>query len=457
MTSTTIIPIFGYTPEARKQQIELDGEQTTVELAIAATKNIIRIEATPSTWNLHKYLVVADVKNKDTVQKEIKKIFGKIAVELKQQPPNFPYPRCGGSEKSTLTFERQVQTEDKTTSSYMVGLEMLAMAQNPQDAGPTVPPKRHRKMTISYANAAKAGILRNHDNARQFPTSTSNHNAQKIIQDNYNTTQDSTETNSTQRQVTWDTNTMDTSRSTGSSLSRSMTNSKIQNIKKDIDSEIKELKEKLEIRMDQQDRRINDILQMMQAMNSDMETRMAQAVIMALVKEKSKVEELTHGRTFDPSEAPLADENGILPFGAKAQSGGPLHRLHHVEVTVQHMAAVLDTIADHLQQDPTARHLFPDDNRSETSTTLEADQCDTTRNEEQNDQSSIDQDVSMTMIREYGGIKRLHGTVKTPAKMGKSDQENHESPNKSPPTKRERSDKKPSANPDGTARERGET
>jgi hypothetical protein len=63
----------------------------------------------------------------------------------------------------------------------------------------------------------------------------------------------------------------------------------------------------------------------------------------------------------------------------------------------------------------------------------------------------------MTMIREYGGIKRLHGTVKTPAKMGKSDQENHESPNKSPPTKRERSDKKPSANPDGTARERGET
>jgi hypothetical protein len=41
MTSTTIIPIFGYTPEARQQQIELDREQTTVELAIATMKNII--------------------------------------------------------------------------------------------------------------------------------------------------------------------------------------------------------------------------------------------------------------------------------------------------------------------------------------------------------------------------------------------------------------------------------
>jgi hypothetical protein len=105
---------------------------------------------------------------------------------------------------------------------------------------------------------------------------------------------------------------------------------------------------------------------MMHAMNKDMETRMAQAVIMALVKEKTKVEELTHGRTYDPSEAPLADENGILPFGAKSQLGGPLHRLHHVKVTVQHMASVLDTIADHLEKDPAARHLFHDDNRSET-------------------------------------------------------------------------------------------
>jgi hypothetical protein len=71
MASTTIIPIFGYTPEARQQQIDLDGEKTTVELAVATTKNIIRIEATLSTWNLHKYLVIVNNDKKESVAREI--------------------------------------------------------------------------------------------------------------------------------------------------------------------------------------------------------------------------------------------------------------------------------------------------------------------------------------------------------------------------------------------------
>jgi hypothetical protein len=75
MSNTTIIPIFGYTPEVQKQQITIDGESTTVELAMATTKNIIRIEATPSTWNLHKYLIIVKTDNKPCVLKEIQQIF----------------------------------------------------------------------------------------------------------------------------------------------------------------------------------------------------------------------------------------------------------------------------------------------------------------------------------------------------------------------------------------------
>jgi hypothetical protein len=71
MASSTIIPIFGYTPEARQQSITIDGEQTTVELALATTENIIRIKATPSTWNLHKYLVIVTTDKKESVIKEI--------------------------------------------------------------------------------------------------------------------------------------------------------------------------------------------------------------------------------------------------------------------------------------------------------------------------------------------------------------------------------------------------
>jgi hypothetical protein len=88
MENTTIIPIFGYTPEARQQQITLEGQTMTVDLAMATTENIIRIEATPSTWNLHKYLVIVQNKHKESVQKSIKKIWpvGKSTQELPGTP-----------------------------------------------------------------------------------------------------------------------------------------------------------------------------------------------------------------------------------------------------------------------------------------------------------------------------------------------------------------------------------
>jgi hypothetical protein len=92
MQSTSIIPIFGYTPAARQQQIKIDGEVTTVELALATTKNLTGMEATPSTWNLHKYLVVVKNEHKTAVQKSIQGIFRKITEPLENQPENFPTP-----------------------------------------------------------------------------------------------------------------------------------------------------------------------------------------------------------------------------------------------------------------------------------------------------------------------------------------------------------------------------
>jgi hypothetical protein len=144
MLDTTIIPIFRYTPEARQQQITIEGRQTTVELALATTENIIRIKETSSTWNLHKYLIVVHNKNKESVQKSIKQIFNKIEGPLENQPSNFPVPQCGGREnQADYTPSKMVDNKDKTMLAYMVSLETLALAQNPQDAGPTAPPKRH--------------------------------------------------------------------------------------------------------------------------------------------------------------------------------------------------------------------------------------------------------------------------------------------------------------------------
>jgi hypothetical protein len=133
MNATTIIPIFGYTPAARQQQITIDGEITTVELALATTPNIIRIEATPSTWNLYKYLVVVKTSDKATVQQTIKKLFAQIKNPLENQPPNFPKPRCGGRETSSESDQNQQM--DMTRTAYMASLETIALAHNPQDAG----------------------------------------------------------------------------------------------------------------------------------------------------------------------------------------------------------------------------------------------------------------------------------------------------------------------------------
>jgi hypothetical protein len=76
------------------------------------------------------------------------------------------------------------------------------------------------------------------------------------------------------------------------------------------------------------------------------------------------------------------------------------------------MASVLDTIAEHLQQDPAARHLFLDDEdeKSETPTIIENQPRQTNTTATYAAQDEYDNDVPMQMIREYGGIKRLQIT-----------------------------------------------
>jgi hypothetical protein len=445
MQNTAILPIFGYTPAARKQQIEIDGEVTTVELALATTKNIIRIEATPSTWNLYKYLVVVNIKNKTSVQKAIQGIFRKITGPLENQPANFPVPRCGGREAVAAP---EIVEDKNEMSAYMTKLETIALAQNPQDAGPSEPPKRQRKITISYASAVQAGILK-----QPATTDTSNEN---IATDKQKLDKDSSDTSgnmTSQRQVSWDSTTKDTSQSSGSSLSRSATtNPSSQSLKKDIDAEIAELKSNLKDRMDNQDKRISELIKVIQTMNRDIKNRMTNAILHTLAYEKAKVEEITHGRNYTPADAPLADENGILPCGAKAMAGGPLDRLHHVEITVQHMAAVLDTIAEHLQKDPTARHLFDDDDDDGSETPMVI-------IDQQRDKNS-DNDVTMQTTRELSGIKRLHESGNSqirPKTLPSDETSNNSSPQKSPPSKREKATISPTSTKpeEASARARG--
>jgi hypothetical protein len=220
LNSTSVIPIFGYTPSAHQQQIMVKGETTTVELALATTPKIICIKATPSTHNLFKYLIVIKSSDKESVQRTIKKLFRQIQNPLENQPPNFPKPRCGGRENSIE--QEPNHGGDTTRTAYMETLKSMMLAQKPQDAGPAEPPKRQRKITISYAGAVKAGILKPRQ-ATNNHSNTSQDNDTEI--QTIDITQDSSQA-PTQRQVSWDGSVTDTRRSLGSSLSRSISNSK---------------------------------------------------------------------------------------------------------------------------------------------------------------------------------------------------------------------------------------
>jgi hypothetical protein len=178
---------------------------------------------------------------------------------------------------------------------------------------------------------------------------------------------------------------------------------------------------------------------------------MKMAILHTLAYEKSKVEQITNGKNYKASNAPLADENGMLPCGIKATAGGPLDRLQHIKATMLHMADVLDTIVKHIQKDPSARYLFKDDDEKSETPTIIVDQ--------QNDkQTSTDEDITMHQ-RDSSGVKRLFSNNKSPhcsKQITLDETENHATPQKSPPSKRERATKDPSAVPDHN-RERRET
>jgi hypothetical protein len=246
--------------------------------------------------------------------------------------------------------------------------------------------------------------------------------------------------------VSWDENLASTSRSLGSSLSRSITNSKITNFKQEIKTKIQELKTTMSNRLAQQDQHLHEIKNSINNLTQDFESRMAVAVIEALMREKDKVQELTLGKTYGPDHAPLADKHGLLPGGVKARAGGPLDQLHHVKITVQRMATILESMIG--QQDLTARLLFAAD---EEESDMESEHMED-NNMATEIQYYTDGNIPKSILRESGS-KRLHKSSRTKGLPSKNhNPDNPPSPHQTPPPKRERSDSKPSAKPDGTAR-----
>jgi hypothetical protein len=210
MTTTSAIPLFGFTENAREHEIEHNGMEQRVGSIIWDHPNIMAIEPTASSNNLGKYMVLVDRECKEDVEDFIDEIFNKMP-ELEGQPENFRKPQRGGNAFRKNRVDNishyLKKLEDQMSFDQMMGGE-------DDSANSTTPPTRPRRPTISYAQATKRLTFQNETIFTQSP-------------------QENT-TNSQQTMTT-----------TMSTLTQSSLNEAINNLRKETENSINDLRKEL--------------------------------------------------------------------------------------------------------------------------------------------------------------------------------------------------------------------
>lgn len=150
LSTTSAIPLFGYTQQAKEYLLEQNGVSKTVREIIWKNPNIIAIEPTASSLTLGKYMVLADRDFKEDVEDFIDAVFAQMP-ELEDQPENFKKPQRGGN-----AFKKN---RIHNISNYLKKLEdavSIDQLMTDEDSEySSSPPTRPRRPTISYAQATK--------------------------------------------------------------------------------------------------------------------------------------------------------------------------------------------------------------------------------------------------------------------------------------------------------------
>jgi hypothetical protein len=97
MSSSSVIPVFGLTDNARYTIIEVqNGNKMSLNAAILAHPNIRKIEKTASSTEIGKYLLIIDRYMKEQAEDYVDDIF-ELIPELNDHPANFKRPQSGGN------------------------------------------------------------------------------------------------------------------------------------------------------------------------------------------------------------------------------------------------------------------------------------------------------------------------------------------------------------------------
>jgi hypothetical protein len=150
MNMVSAIPLFGLSPEALEfEMTDSDGVTKSIREWIYGHTNILHMLTTASSKDLGKYMLMVDREFKDDVEEYIDNLFDNMP-ECKNHSVPFKKPQRGGN-----AYRRQSANNIK---NYLDKLEQRVhndLSMYEEDDLLQSPPPRPRRLTISYAQAAK--------------------------------------------------------------------------------------------------------------------------------------------------------------------------------------------------------------------------------------------------------------------------------------------------------------
>jgi hypothetical protein len=150
MNATSAIPLFGLSPEALEYEVtDNNGNSRSVREWLFNHINVMGLETTASSKELGKYILVADREQKEEVETYVDEIFDLIP-ECENHSVPFKKPQRGGNPNKNNSTASIKNYLDKLEQRVQDELSMYD-----EDDLSTSPPPRPRRMTITYAQAAK--------------------------------------------------------------------------------------------------------------------------------------------------------------------------------------------------------------------------------------------------------------------------------------------------------------
>jgi hypothetical protein len=152
MNATSAIPLFGLSPEALEFEVnDNNGNTHTVREWLFKHINVMGLETTASSKELGKYILVVDREQKEEVEAYVDEIFDQIP-ECENHSVPFKKPQRGGNPNKNTSTSSIKNYLDKLEQRVQDELSMY----DEEDLSTSPPPRaRPRKMTITYAQAAK--------------------------------------------------------------------------------------------------------------------------------------------------------------------------------------------------------------------------------------------------------------------------------------------------------------